>query len=35
MSKVTELGYMGLSVSNLDAWKDYAAGIVGMDIELG
>lgn len=32
MSKVTELGYMGLSVSNLDAWKDYAAGIVGMEI---
>lgn len=32
MAKVTELGYMGLSVSNLEAWKDYAAGIVGMEV---
>lgn len=32
MSKVTELGYLGLSISNLDAWKDYAAGIVGMQL---
>ena len=31
MSRVTELGYMGISVSNTDAWKKYACGIVGME----
>ena len=31
MSRVTELGYVGLSVSSLDAWRDYAAGIVGLE----
>lgn len=30
MAKVTELGYLGLSVSDLEAWRDYAAGIIGM-----
>lgn len=32
MSVVTELGYMGLSVSNLAAWKDYAAGLIGLEL---
>lgn len=32
MSCITELGYLGLSVSDLEAWKDYAAGIVGMEV---
>lgn len=32
MTAVTELGYIGLSVSNLEAWKDYAGGIVGLEI---
>lgn len=31
MSVVTELGYLGLSVSDLAAWKDYACGIVGLE----
>lgn len=29
---VTELGYLGLSVSDPEAWKDYAANIVGLEI---
>lgn len=32
MSVVTELGYMGLSVSSLVAWRDYAAGLVGFEL---
>lgn len=32
MGRVTELGYLGLSVSDLDAWKAYAAGLVGMEL---
>ncbi len=32
MSKVTELGYLGLSISNLDRWKAYACEIVGMEL---
>ena len=32
MAKVTELGYLGLSVSDLDAWCDYAGGIFGMQV---
>ena len=31
MSKITELGYLGFSISDLDAWRNYAAGIVGME----
>jgi 2,3-dihydroxybiphenyl 1,2-dioxygenase len=31
MSAVTELGYLGLSVSNLAAWRDYAAGLIGLE----
>ena len=30
--KVTELGYLGLSVSNVAAWKQYAAEVVGMQV---
>jgi 2,3-dihydroxybiphenyl 1,2-dioxygenase len=32
MSAVTELGYLGLSVSKLVAWKDYAAGLIGLEV---
>lgn len=30
--KVSELGYMGMSVSNAQEWKEYAKDIVGMEI---
>ena len=29
---VTQLGYIGLGVSDLDAWCDYATGVLGMEI---
>jgi len=32
MSHVTELGYLGLSVSDLAAWREYAGEIIGMEI---
>ncbi len=32
MSTVTELGYVGLSISNLDRWKAYACEIAGMEL---
>lgn len=32
MARVTELGYLGLSVSDLDAWRDYAGGVFGMQV---
>lgn len=32
MSRVTELGYLGLSVSKLSDWKEYATRIVGMEL---
>ncbi|MEP6869910.1 MAG: VOC family protein, partial [Novosphingobium sp.] len=32
MSAVTELGYIGLSVSDLDAWRTYAAEVAGMEV---
>ena len=32
MSQVTELGYIGISVSNAAAWKAYAAEVVGMEV---
>lgn len=32
MSEVTELGYLGLSVSNLDAWRSYASEVAGMEV---
>ncbi len=28
----TQLGYLGLGVSNLDAWKEYAANILGFEV---
>src|SRR5882757_8215755 len=31
MIQVTELGYMGLEVKNLDEWKNFATTIVGME----
>lgn len=30
-SNVTELGYVGIGVSNLDAWRAYATGVAGME----
>src|SRR5438093_13629632 len=32
MIQVTELGYMGIGVKDLDAWKNFAAAIVGMEL---
>ena len=32
MVQVTELGYMGLGVKDLDAWKSFATSIVGMEL---
>ena len=32
MVQVTELGYMGLGVSSLAAWKSYAADILGLEV---
>ena len=32
MSAVTELGYLGLSVSDLDAWRSYASEVAGMEV---
>lgn len=32
MTSVTELGYIGLNVSDLDAWKSFAQSIVGMEL---
>lgn len=32
MTGVTELGYMRLGVSNLEAWKDYATQILGLEL---
>lgn len=32
MVAVTELGYLGLTVTDLDAWRSYAAEVAGMEI---
>jgi 2,3-dihydroxybiphenyl 1,2-dioxygenase len=32
MVQVTELGYMGLGVKDLEAWKTFATGIVGFEL---
>jgi len=32
MVQVTELGYMGIGVKDLDAWKNFAGAIVGMEV---
>jgi len=32
MIQVTELGYMGLGVKDLDAWKNFATAIVGFEL---
>jgi 2,3-dihydroxyethylbenzene 1,2-dioxygenase len=32
MAQVTELGYMGVGVKDLAAWKDFATSIVGMEL---
>ena len=32
MESITELGYMGLGVSNLEEWKDYAAHVLGVEV---
>ncbi len=42
MAQVTELGYLGISVSDAQAWRTYAGEVVGteakgygLDIDLG
>jgi 2,3-dihydroxybiphenyl 1,2-dioxygenase len=32
MVQVTELGYMGIGVKDLDAWKEFASNIVGFEV---
>jgi catechol 2,3-dioxygenase-like lactoylglutathione lyase family enzyme len=32
MAKVTELGYIGIGVSDAAAWKEYATQVVGMEL---
>lgn len=32
MVQVTELGYMGIGVKDIDAWKDFATRIIGMEL---
>jgi 2,3-dihydroxybiphenyl 1,2-dioxygenase len=32
MAKVTELGYLGIGVSDAAAWKEYATQVVGMEL---
>lgn len=32
MVQVTELGYVGLGVKDLDGWKDFAANVVGLEV---
>ena len=32
MVKVTELGYLGISVSDADAWKSYVSEVIGLEI---
>ncbi|MGH8013791.1 MAG: VOC family protein, partial [Candidatus Binataceae bacterium] len=32
MVQITELGYMGVGVRDLDAWKDFATRIIGMEL---
>ena len=32
MARITELGYMGLGVKNLEEWKDYAAQVLGTEV---
>lgn len=32
MVQVTELGYMGIGIKDLDAWKSFATSIVGMEL---
>jgi catechol 2,3-dioxygenase-like lactoylglutathione lyase family enzyme len=32
MVQVTEMGYIGLGVKNLDEWKDFATRILGMEL---
>ena len=32
MVQVTELGYMGLGVKDLDEWKAFATDIIGMEL---
>ena len=35
MVQVTELSYMGIGVKNPDEWKNFAAGIIGMELAEG
>jgi 2,3-dihydroxyethylbenzene 1,2-dioxygenase len=32
MEQITELGYVGLGVKNLQEWKEYASGVLGLEV---
>jgi hypothetical protein len=32
MGKVTELAYFGFNITDGDAWRDYAANCIGMEV---
>jgi hypothetical protein len=32
MAVVTELGYLGLGVSNMAAWREYASQVLGLEV---
>src|SRR5689334_4584735 len=32
MGKVNELGYVGISSQDLDAWKEYAVNVLGQEV---
>jgi len=32
MVQITELGYMGIGVKDLDAWKDFATNVIGLEL---
>ena len=32
MVGVTELGYLGFGVSNMDAWREYASKVMGLEV---
>ena len=32
MVQITELGYMGLGVKDLDVWKDFATNVIGLEL---
>ena len=35
MASITQLGYLGLGVSDLNAWEDYATQVLGLEVSAG